>query len=135
MNSWLCFPKEKAEGSFPMPCLTISSLYISSTSYCISLPHFRARRPLRLAPVLPFPHIRVAAIGCDARSCPHHIYREVQIMSCFIAPSRSLFSRFKKILKIHIPDPEKFFPPLVSVHGGDIQVWGWGWSHAIVMEK
>ncbi|NXV82742.1 IL2RB protein, partial [Atlantisia rogersi] len=30
---------------------------------------------------------------------------------------------FKKILKIHIPDPEKFFPPLVSVHGGDIQKW------------
>ncbi|NWI70222.1 IL2RB protein, partial [Todus mexicanus] len=30
---------------------------------------------------------------------------------------------FKKILKIHIPDPEKFFPPLTSVHGGDIQKW------------
>ncbi|NWW10801.1 IL2RB protein, partial [Oreocharis arfaki] len=30
---------------------------------------------------------------------------------------------FKKILKIHIPDPDKFFPPLVSVHGGDIQKW------------
>ncbi|XP_064511049.1 interleukin-2 receptor subunit beta isoform X2 [Pseudopipra pipra] len=30
---------------------------------------------------------------------------------------------FKKILKIHIPDPEKFFPPLVSLHGGDIQKW------------
>ncbi|NXA74919.1 IL2RB protein, partial [Thryothorus ludovicianus] len=30
---------------------------------------------------------------------------------------------FKKILKIHIPDPEKFFPPLVSIHGGDIQKW------------
>ncbi|XP_042693939.1 interleukin-2 receptor subunit beta [Centrocercus urophasianus] len=30
---------------------------------------------------------------------------------------------FKKILKIHIPDPEKFFPPLISVHGGDIQKW------------
>ncbi|NXO66871.1 IL2RB protein, partial [Phainopepla nitens] len=30
---------------------------------------------------------------------------------------------FKKFLKIHIPDPEKFFPPLVSVHGGDIQKW------------
>ncbi|NXX25571.1 IL2RB protein, partial [Nicator chloris] len=30
---------------------------------------------------------------------------------------------FKKILKMHIPDPEKFFPPLVSVHGGDIQKW------------
>uniref|UniRef100_A0A8C4U283 Interleukin-2 receptor subunit beta n=1 Tax=Falco tinnunculus TaxID=100819 RepID=A0A8C4U283_FALTI len=30
---------------------------------------------------------------------------------------------FKKVLKIHIPDPEKFFPPLVSVHGGDIQKW------------
>ncbi|NXI55856.1 IL2RB protein, partial [Chloroceryle aenea] len=30
---------------------------------------------------------------------------------------------FKKILKIHIPDPEKFFSPLISVHGGDIQKW------------
>ncbi|NWS31248.1 IL2RB protein, partial [Polioptila caerulea] len=30
---------------------------------------------------------------------------------------------FKKILKIHIPDPEKFFPPLISIHGGDIQKW------------
>ncbi|NWV72787.1 IL2RB protein, partial [Dasyornis broadbenti] len=30
---------------------------------------------------------------------------------------------FKKILKIHIPDPDKFFPPLVSVHGGDVQKW------------
>ncbi|XP_063251902.1 interleukin-2 receptor subunit beta [Prinia subflava] len=30
---------------------------------------------------------------------------------------------FKKVLKIHIPDPEEFFPPLVSVHGGDIQKW------------
>ncbi|NXG20192.1 IL2RB protein, partial [Grallaria varia] len=30
---------------------------------------------------------------------------------------------FKKILKIHIPDPAKFFPPLISVHGGDIQKW------------
>ncbi|NXN82049.1 IL2RB protein, partial [Bombycilla garrulus] len=30
---------------------------------------------------------------------------------------------FKKFLKIHIPDPEKFFPLLVSVHGGDIQKW------------
>ncbi|XP_030319090.1 interleukin-2 receptor subunit beta [Calypte anna] len=28
---------------------------------------------------------------------------------------------FKKILKI--PDPKKFFPTLVSVHGGDIQKW------------
>ncbi|NWH97180.1 IL2RB protein, partial [Tichodroma muraria] len=30
---------------------------------------------------------------------------------------------FKKVLKTHIPDPEKFFPPLVSIHGGDIQKW------------
>ncbi|KAM6302061.1 interleukin-2 receptor subunit beta [Podargus strigoides] len=30
---------------------------------------------------------------------------------------------FKKILKMHIPDPKKFFPPLVSLHGGDIQKW------------
>ncbi|XP_062444425.1 interleukin-2 receptor subunit beta [Rhea pennata] len=30
---------------------------------------------------------------------------------------------FKKMLKIHIPDPEKFFPPLITVHGGDVQKW------------
>ncbi|NXO79683.1 IL2RB protein, partial [Sitta europaea] len=29
----------------------------------------------------------------------------------------------KKILKIHMPGPEKFFPPLVSIHGGDVQKW------------
>ncbi|NWI16861.1 IL2RB protein, partial [Crypturellus soui] len=30
---------------------------------------------------------------------------------------------FKKMLKIHIPDPEKFFPRLITVHGGDVQKW------------
>lgn len=52
----------------------------------------------------------------------HHSAREVRIRPFFISQSPSLFSRFKKILKIHIPDPEKFFPPLITVHGGDIQV-------------
>ncbi|NXX93554.1 IL2RB protein, partial [Centropus bengalensis] len=46
----------------------------------------------------------------------------VIIGTAFIINSRTL-KWFKKILKIHIPDPEKFFPPLISVHGGDIQKW------------
>ncbi|NXM67382.1 IL2RB protein, partial [Serilophus lunatus] len=46
----------------------------------------------------------------------------VIIGTVFIINFRSL-KWFKKILKIHIPDPEKFFPPLVSVHRGDIQKW------------
>ncbi|NWT53885.1 IL2RB protein, partial [Erythrocercus mccallii] len=46
----------------------------------------------------------------------------VIIGTAFLINSRTL-KWFKKILKIHIPDPEKFFPPLVSVHGGDIQKW------------
>lgn len=71
----------------------------------------------------------------DALSYPHHSARSVRIRPCFIPPSHSLLSRFKKILKIHIPDPEKFFPPLVSVHGGDIQVWDWGWNQEVMKEK
>ncbi|NXU94336.1 IL2RB protein, partial [Xiphorhynchus elegans] len=46
----------------------------------------------------------------------------VVIGTAFLINSRTL-KWFKKILKIHIPDPEKFFPPLISVHGGDIQKW------------
>ncbi|XP_074023610.1 LOW QUALITY PROTEIN: interleukin-2 receptor subunit beta [Numenius arquata] len=46
----------------------------------------------------------------------------VIIGTAFLLNLRTL-KWFKKILKIHIPDPEKFFPPLVSVHGGDIQKW------------
>ncbi|NXF73556.1 IL2RB protein, partial [Sclerurus mexicanus] len=46
----------------------------------------------------------------------------VFIGTAFLINSRTL-KWFKKILKIHIPDPEKFFPPLISVHGGDIQKW------------
>ncbi|NWI37452.1 IL2RB protein, partial [Picathartes gymnocephalus] len=46
----------------------------------------------------------------------------VIIGTAFLINLRTL-KWFKKILKIHIPDPEKFFPPLVSVHGGDIQKW------------
>ncbi|NXQ98304.1 IL2RB protein, partial [Sagittarius serpentarius] len=46
----------------------------------------------------------------------------VVIGTAFLLNLRTL-KWFKKILKIHIPDPEKFFPPLVSVHGGDIQKW------------
>ncbi|NXH90060.1 IL2RB protein, partial [Edolisoma coerulescens] len=46
----------------------------------------------------------------------------VIIGTAFLINLRTL-TWFKKILKIHIPDPEKFFPPLVSVHGGDIQKW------------
>ncbi|NWR88392.1 IL2RB protein, partial [Furnarius figulus] len=46
----------------------------------------------------------------------------VIIGTAFLINSRTL-KWFKKILKIHIPDPEKFFPPLISVHGGDIQKW------------
>ncbi|NXO15581.1 IL2RB protein, partial [Oriolus oriolus] len=46
----------------------------------------------------------------------------VIIGTAFLINLRNL-KWFKKILKIHIPDPEKFFPPLVSVHGGDIQKW------------
>ncbi|NXJ81153.1 IL2RB protein, partial [Trogon melanurus] len=46
----------------------------------------------------------------------------VIIGTAFLINLRSL-KWFKKILKIHIPDPKKFFPPLISVHGGDIQKW------------
>ncbi|NWT86983.1 IL2RB protein, partial [Lanius ludovicianus] len=46
----------------------------------------------------------------------------VIIGTAFLINLRTL-KWFKKILKIHIPDPEKFFPPLISVHGGDIQKW------------
>ncbi|XP_010017250.1 PREDICTED: interleukin-2 receptor subunit beta [Nestor notabilis] len=46
----------------------------------------------------------------------------VAVGTAFLINLRTL-KWFKKILKIHIPDPEKFFPPLVSVHGGDIQKW------------
>ncbi|KAM9203233.1 interleukin-2 receptor subunit beta [Mergus octosetaceus] len=46
----------------------------------------------------------------------------VIIGTAFLINLRTL-KWFKKILKIHIPDPKKFFPPLVSVHGGDIQKW------------
>ncbi|NXF42751.1 IL2RB protein, partial [Oceanites oceanicus] len=46
----------------------------------------------------------------------------VIIGTAFLINLRTL-KWFKKILKIHIPDPEKFFPPLVSVHKGDIQKW------------
>ncbi|KAM4782114.1 interleukin-2 receptor subunit beta isoform 1-T1 [Cyanocitta cristata] len=46
----------------------------------------------------------------------------VIIGTAFLINLRTL-KWFKNILKIHIPDPEKFFPPLVSVHGGDIQKW------------
>ncbi|NXN96635.1 IL2RB protein, partial [Rhinopomastus cyanomelas] len=46
----------------------------------------------------------------------------VIVGTAFLINSRTL-GWFKKILKIHIPDPEKFFPPLVSVHRGDIQKW------------
>ncbi|NXQ60137.1 IL2RB protein, partial [Anthoscopus minutus] len=46
----------------------------------------------------------------------------VIIVTAFLINLRTL-KWFKKILKIHIPDPEKFFPPLVSVHGGNIQKW------------
>uniref|UniRef100_A0A8C3T8V2 Interleukin 2 receptor subunit beta n=1 Tax=Chelydra serpentina TaxID=8475 RepID=A0A8C3T8V2_CHESE len=31
--------------------------------------------------------------------------------------------RLKKVLKIYIPDPDKFFPPLSTVHRGDVQKW------------
>ncbi|XP_074839968.1 interleukin-2 receptor subunit beta [Carettochelys insculpta] len=30
---------------------------------------------------------------------------------------------FKKLLRIYIPDPDKFFPPLSTVHRGDVQKW------------
>ncbi|XP_008936836.1 PREDICTED: interleukin-2 receptor subunit beta [Merops nubicus] len=46
----------------------------------------------------------------------------VIIGTVFLINTRTL-KWFKKILKIHIPDPEKFFSPLISVHGGDIQKW------------
>ncbi|XP_074932633.1 interleukin-2 receptor subunit beta [Phalacrocorax aristotelis] len=46
----------------------------------------------------------------------------VIIGTAFLINLRTL-KWFKKFMKIHIPDPEKFFPPLVSVHGGDIQKW------------
>ncbi|XP_032064045.1 interleukin-2 receptor subunit beta [Aythya fuligula] len=46
----------------------------------------------------------------------------VIIGTAFLINLRTL-KWFKKILRIHIPDPKKFFPPLVSVHGGDIQKW------------
>ncbi|NWS90295.1 IL2RB protein, partial [Toxostoma redivivum] len=46
----------------------------------------------------------------------------VIIGTAFLINLRTL-KWFKKILKMHFPDPEKFFPPLVSVHGGDIQKW------------
>ncbi|NXI22828.1 IL2RB protein, partial [Sterrhoptilus dennistouni] len=46
----------------------------------------------------------------------------VIIGTAFLINLRTL-KWFKRILRIHIPDPEKFFPPLVSVHGGDIQKW------------
>ncbi|NXG54203.1 IL2RB protein, partial [Hemiprocne comata] len=46
----------------------------------------------------------------------------VIIGTAFLLNLRTL-KWFKKILKTHIPDPEKFFPPLFSVHGGDIQKW------------
>ncbi|XP_015278182.1 PREDICTED: interleukin-2 receptor subunit beta [Gekko japonicus] len=29
----------------------------------------------------------------------------------------------QKVLKIHLPDPVKFFPSLTAVHGGDVQKW------------
>uniref|UniRef100_A0A8C0G092 Interleukin 2 receptor subunit beta n=1 Tax=Chelonoidis abingdonii TaxID=106734 RepID=A0A8C0G092_CHEAB len=32
-------------------------------------------------------------------------------------------SGLKKVLKIYIPDPDKFFPPLSTVHRGDVQKW------------
>ncbi|NXP23393.1 IL2RB protein, partial [Scytalopus superciliaris] len=46
----------------------------------------------------------------------------VIIGTAFLINLRTL-KWFKKILKTHIPDPEKFFSPLISVHGGDIQKW------------
>ncbi|XP_025928380.1 interleukin-2 receptor subunit beta [Apteryx rowi] len=46
----------------------------------------------------------------------------VIIGTAFLVNLRTL-KWFKKMLKIHIPDPEKFFPPLIAVHGGDIQKW------------
>ncbi|NXO95253.1 IL2RB protein, partial [Certhia brachydactyla] len=60
----------------------------------------------------------------DSKGTSHPVL-PVLIVSVFIGIAFfiSLWKWFKKILKIHIPDPEKFFPPLVSVHGGDIQKW------------
>lgn len=135
MNWWLCFPREKAEGS------ALSNSRFNCLISILLTPHLLHFRPLKSkeshqacsffnsppwqgssthelpCPLLPTPQCQ---IGQDP---------------CFIPPSHSLFSRFKKILKIHIPDPEKFFPPLVSVHGGDIQVRDWGWSHAVMRKK
>nr|XP_009682598.1 PREDICTED: interleukin-2 receptor subunit beta isoform X1 [Struthio camelus australis] len=46
----------------------------------------------------------------------------VIIGTAFLVNLRTL-KWFKKMLKVHIPDPKKFFPPLISVHGGDVQKW------------
>ncbi|XP_010004143.1 PREDICTED: interleukin-2 receptor subunit beta [Chaetura pelagica] len=46
----------------------------------------------------------------------------VVIGTAFLLNLRNL-KWLKKILKTRIPDPEKFFLPLFSVHGGDIQKW------------
>ncbi|NXL33398.1 IL2RB protein, partial [Glaucidium brasilianum] len=60
----------------------------------------------------------------------HQFTPAITVSSCIVVIIGTAFlinlwtlKWFKKILKIHIPDPEKFFPPLVSVHGGDIQKW------------
>ncbi|XP_025062664.1 interleukin-2 receptor subunit beta [Alligator sinensis] len=44
------------------------------------------------------------------------------ILVILLLNSRTL-KWFKKFLKSHIPDPAKFFPPLGTIQGGDVQKW------------
>uniref|UniRef100_A0A7M4FQ24 Interleukin-2 receptor subunit beta n=1 Tax=Crocodylus porosus TaxID=8502 RepID=A0A7M4FQ24_CROPO len=44
------------------------------------------------------------------------------ILVILLVNSRTL-KWFRKFLKSHIPDPAKFFPPLGTIQGGDVQKW------------
>lgn len=130
VNCWLFFPRKKAERSV---FSKIRFIWLISISHLLATA-FQATQEQGGSSGLFLLYLSPATMSCDALSYSHHSLREVRIRPCFISQS-PLFSRFKKILKIHIPDPEKFFPPLVSVHGGDIQVWGWGRIQVVIREK
>lgn len=130
VNCWLCSPRKKADRSV---FSKIRFIWLIPVAHLLAAA-FWASQAQGGSSGLFLLYLSPAPMCCNALSYSHHNPREVRIRPCFISQS-PLFSRFKKILKIHIPDPKKFFPPLVSVHGGDIQVWDWGWIQVVIREK
>ncbi|XP_072856178.2 interleukin-2 receptor subunit beta isoform X1 [Pogona vitticeps] len=47
----------------------------------------------------------------------------IVILAIALSAKSPVLKRLKNMLKIHLPNPDEFFPSLNAVHGGDVQKW------------